>query len=66
MTPVTIERTSKRWKAAKLIGWAMFWIGLIMVFFSPEQATKDSGAHLFLLSIPWLIVARIGRWWVNG
>jgi hypothetical protein len=65
--PVTIEQTSKSIKIAKLVGWSMFWIGLLVAIFGDHSPSSIT---------PWIAMTLIGfvvgvcatfmRWWKNG
>jgi hypothetical protein len=60
--PITIERTSKTVKFALLCGWALLVLGLIFAINDHFAAA----AFLMAISVPWIIVTKIVRWWVNG
>jgi len=61
---VTIERTSKRIKAAMALGYLALWGGLAMAFIG-EGSTREVGLVIFLLSFPWLVLAKTARWWFH-
>lgn len=63
--PVTIERTSKRIKAAIALGWIGLGYSLFLLF-SGNPSEGREGGGLFWLSILLIIGAKVSRWWNNG
>ncbi len=59
--PVTIEKTSKRYKVAELTGVAILAIGLIGMAWN-----VGLGALGLFLGFGVFLYARIGAWWSNG
>ena len=57
----TIEKTSKQWKSAKLLGVALTIIGIIMA-----MNGSSVGTYAILLGPLLFVVAWIGAWWNNG
>jgi len=68
----TIEQTSKKWKAMKVIGFLLLFTGIALVTgSSPDPSGEPSGAAmtgvLLVIGGPCLyIFARVMAWWHHG
>jgi hypothetical protein len=68
---VTIERTSKRIKLAKVIGWALFvWSWLVLgancSATGPDPADHYIGLIMFWGGLGLIVWARSAKWWYHG
>ena len=66
--PALIEQTSKGWKAARLISWILFLIGLFTFASQYQQGgwnnpMAGAGFSLAFLSFISIIVSKFGAWW---
>lgn len=72
---VTVERTSKFWKAQKVIASLLCIVGVtlacagVQMVNGPNDGTPfigGIGGLLLLVGVCWFIIARIGAWWDHG
>lgn len=59
--PVTVELTSKRYKAHQLLGFLVFFVGLFVLFVNPPV-----GAIAMMVGLGWMAVAGFLAWWNHG
>lgn len=59
--PVTVEQTSKKYKAGVLIGWSMIIAGFVFMGIAPVFGTTIASCGAICL-----IYSRFGAWWNNG
>lgn len=60
-SPVTIQRTNKKWKASSAFGIAIMLIGVLYV-----GSNAGVGVSLLFLGFVIAMYAKIGAWWTNG
>jgi hypothetical protein len=59
----TIQLTGKRIKAARAIGWLLFFISVAMLFDNFGKDAQALGGVLFWISVLIVLGARISKWW---
>lgn len=62
---VTVQLTSKRWKAVKFISWIVFLIGLSNALAGQTASAKAVGTSFAFLAFIGILVAKFGSWWTN-
>src|SRR2546427_4056899 len=64
-----IERTGRRWKAIRALGWLLISVGAVVLV--AELAADDSGGvalgwWIGVAGVACLITSRAGAWWYHG
>lgn len=67
--PVTIERTSKRYKVAALLAQVLLVLGIMTTLFGSAEGWRWTlfvvGPALIVLAFCSALYARVGSWWNN-
>jgi predicted amidophosphoribosyltransferase len=64
-----IEKTARRWKGVRVLGWLLIVVGGLVLF--PEWAAAHSsgewlGSWIGSAGVACLWVSRVGAWWYHG
>jgi FtsH-binding integral membrane protein len=62
---VTIQATARQWKALLLLGFLVFFGGMVLAGLADERFTHAFGEFLVIASFVMIVVSRIGAWWQN-
>lgn len=62
----TIERTSKTWKIAMLLGGLLMAVSFGPCILEPGSDSLEAFAFLFITGFAISVAARVGAWWENG
>ena len=65
-SPVTIQQTGRRYKAAQLAGVILALAGVIALTTAPHTIVGVLGVIVLLAGFGLFIYARIGAWWRHG
>jgi hypothetical protein len=60
-SPVTIQKTNKKWKVIAIIAFVILFVGIISIF-----SNVGLGVTLIFVGIAMGIYAETGAWWTNG
>ena len=68
--PILIEKTSKGWKAAKLISWVVLLIGFFTFTSQYQQGGWNNpmagfGFTIAFFGLVGIIISKFGAWWNN-
>jgi hypothetical protein len=70
VTPVTIERTAKKWKLLWLIGIVYILVGLIVMRIGysgqPDMPVIVVGGVIVAVGLVLYVYAKIAAWWYHG